>query len=118
MSDNPGGPDNQQSADSAKPLDAPIRHREQDGGGAFVAERNGKRVAELTYTLDRDGTAVLNHTFVSDELRGQGIALRLTKSAVEWARRSKIKVVPVCSYARAVFQKHPELTDVLRGSSA
>lgn len=114
MSDDSDGPDGRQSSESAEPLDAPIRHLEQDGGGAFIVERDGRRLAELTYTFDRDGTAVLNHTFVSDELRGRGMALRLTKSAVEWARRSDVKVVPVCSYARSVFQQHHELTDVLR----
>lgn len=114
MSSDSGGPDGPQSSDDAEPINAPIRQLEQDGGGAFVVERDGKRLAELTYTLDRDGTAVLNHTFVSDELRGRGMALRLTESAVEWARRSNVKVVPVCSYARAVFQQHNELKDVLR----
>ena len=115
MSDDPGKPTGQQAPDRAKPLDEPVRHVERDGGGAFVVERDGERMAELTYVVDHDGSAVLNHTYVSDELRGQGMALQLTMSAVQWARTSGTKVVPMCSFARAVFERHHELADVLRG---
>ena len=114
MPDDPGSPADQQASDRAEPLDGPVRHVERDGGGAFIVERDGERMAELTYAIDHDGSAILNHTYVSDELRGQGMALKLTMSAVQWARSSNTKVVPVCSFARAVFERHQELADVLR----
>ena len=114
MSEDSDKPVRQRPSEHTEPSDAPIRHIERGGSGAFVVERDGQRMAELTYTIDPDGSAVLDHTYVSDELRGQGMGLQLTQSAVDWARGTGIKIVPVCSYARAVFAREHELSDVLR----
>lgn len=95
-------------------VDSPIRHVEQHGGGAFVVERDGERIAELTYAMDPSGSAVIDHTFVSPVLRGQGMAMRLVEAAVDWARAAGIKVVPVCSYARGAFDQERRFADVLR----
>jgi predicted GNAT family acetyltransferase len=46
-------------------------------------------------------------------LRGQGVARLLTLSSVEWARQSGVKLMPLCPFAKAVFEKDPSLRDVL-----
>ena len=56
---------------------------------------------------------MLDHTEVGESLRGQGIARKLVEAAVMWARQEKIKLVPVCPFARAVFDKEPTFHDVL-----
>ena len=79
--------------------------REQQGHrGAFYIEQDGVRAAELTFSAGPDGKLVmLDHTEVGESLRGQGIARKLVEAAVMWARQEKIKLVPVCPFARAVF---------------
>lgn len=94
------------------PLPA-VRHLQESHGGAFVIERDGERLAEMTYVGDTGGSATVNHTWVSDALRGQGVAKRLVDACVEWARASGTRIVPTCSYAQAVFKRHDELKDVL-----
>lgn len=89
------------------------RHDGDRGGGRFVLERDGQRVAEMTYALDGARRAVIDHTWVLPAMRGQGLALRLVRDAARWARDEGVRVVPVCSYARAVFRRHPDLADVL-----
>lgn len=91
-----------------------IQQEERGDAGAFFIDRGGRRLAELTYTRSGPGTAVLVHTTVSDELQGRGIARKLVDRAVAWARGTGTKVVPQCSYAGAVFDRTPELRDVLR----
>jgi predicted GNAT family acetyltransferase len=86
-----------------------VRH----GEGCFYVERGGRTLAELTYAMDDEGRAVLEHTRVDDELRGEGVARRLVDAAVAWARATGTRLVPVCSYARAIFHRDRSLSDVL-----
>ncbi len=87
--------------------------RVQHGDGRFYVEQDGRTLAELVYEMDDAGNAVLEHTHVDDALRGQGVARQLVEAAVAWARDSGKRVVPVCSYARAIFQRDHSLSDVL-----
>lgn len=91
----------------------PIRHEQHGAGGAFLIERGGARLAEMTWRRGDDGVAVVDHTWVDDALRGHGVAQRLVEAAVAWARETGTRIVPTCSYARAVFQRHAEFSDVL-----
>lgn len=84
-----------------------------DHRGAFIVERHQKRLAEMTYSMAGDELAMIDHTDVSKELRGQGVARKLLDAAVAWARESSKKIVPVCPFAAAEFQKDPSIGDVL-----
>jgi predicted GNAT family acetyltransferase len=56
-----------------------------------------------------EGMLVCTHTFVPPELRGRGIAERLVRAALEYARAEGLRVVPACSYVAAFIERHPEL---------
>jgi uncharacterized protein len=90
-----------------------VRHEEGGRRGAFYVEQGGQRVAELEYARQGKSRAVLVHTEVSDSLRGQGVARKLVEAAVAWARESGTRLVPVCPYARSVFDRDAALRDVL-----
>lgn len=59
------------------------------------------------------GTMVLTHTFVPPELRGRGVAEKLVRAALEWARAEKRRIVPACSYVGVFLQRHPEFRDLV-----
>jgi predicted GNAT family acetyltransferase len=91
-----------------------LRHQLQGARHAFFIERDVRHVAEQTLSAAPDGKLVIiDHTEVDDSLRGQGIARLLTLSTVEWARKGGVKLVPLCPFAKAVFDKEPSLHDVL-----
>ncbi len=90
-----------------------IRHEEQGDRGAFFVETEAGRLAELAYSRTSPQTIVIEHTDVSDALRGQGVGRLLVEAAVEWGRRTGTKFVPVCAYAKSVFERYPGLRDVL-----
>ena len=74
----------------------------------------GKILAKVTFpAVDRD-TVEINHTFVDESLRGQGIAGKLMEEAVACLKERDKKIVPTCSYAVKWFEKHPEYTDLIR----
>lgn len=88
-----------------------IRHESGERQGAFFIEREGRRIAELTYRM-MGADAMVDHTWVDPNLRGRGDAARLVEAVVEWARLEHVKLVPACSYVRAVFARTPEYADV------
>ena len=89
-----------------------IEHEQKGHKGAFFVEEEGKRLAELSYTMA--GTKVIiDHTDVDDRLRGQGAGKQLVKAAVEWARAEQRKLMPLCPFAKSVFDKTPQYADVL-----
>ena len=91
-----------------QPIEDTIEHRETSGRGEFYVERDGKRVAELTYSRS-GGEAIAGHTWVDPSLRGGTLAPRLVRAMVEWARAGDRRIVPICSYVRAVFEPHAQV---------
>jgi uncharacterized protein len=92
--------------------------QKQDGTkGSFYAEENGMVLAEMTYSMAGTTLMIIDHTEVSDELRGKNIGYQLVHTAVEYARANHIKMLPLCSFAKSVFNKKgSEFADVLRGN--
>lgn len=91
-----------------------VMHVPDGHRGAFVFDIGGKRQAEMTYSIASDEMVIINHTGVDDALRGTGAGKKLLAALVEWARAEKKQVIPVCSFATAVFEKTPEFRDVLK----
>jgi hypothetical protein len=90
-----------------------IVHERKEQRGAFVIRREGRTLAEMTYS--RGGRmAIIDHTDVDGALRGTGAGARLVKAAVEWARAEKLEIVALCPFAKSVFDKTPEYADVLK----
>lgn len=77
-------------------------------GGFVIANPSGGEPrwwAELTFLRRDDGAVVITHTGVRSELRGQGVARKLVDHAIADARARGYRIVPVCSYARRVFDE-------------
>ncbi|MDX2011900.1 MAG: GNAT family N-acetyltransferase [Myxococcaceae bacterium] len=95
-------------------MSLPIQQAESGTHGAFFVERDGERVAEMTYSKTPDGKRlIIDHTDVSESLKGQGVGKQLVAAAVAWARRDGLAVMPLCPFAKATFDKTPEFQDVL-----
>lgn len=88
---------------------------QQDDGkhGMFYIEKEGKELAKMTYTWAGNDKFIIDHTDVSPELKGQGVGLRLAEKAISFAREKHLKIIPLCPFAKAVIDKHPEWHDIL-----
>lgn len=69
--------------------------------------------AEVTFVNSENDAIILNHTFVSNELRGQNIGAQLVKRVVDFARENNKKIIPQCWFAEKEFIAHKEYEDVL-----
>lgn len=74
---------------------------------------DGEAVAVLEYELS-DGEIALTHTEVAPELEGRGLAGKLARAALEYARERGLKVVPLCGYVEAYIRRHPEYAPLVR----
>ena len=79
----------------------------------FCEGPQGNLLAEITFPEVSEGVVDINHTFVDDSLRGQGIAGQLLFAAAEKLRTENKKAVLTCSYAIKWFEKNPAYADVL-----
>ena len=59
------------------------------------------------------GRMVIQHTEVPPELEARGLAAKLTRAALDYARSKEFEVVPACPYTAAFIAKHPEYSDLL-----
>jgi predicted GNAT family acetyltransferase len=90
-----------------------VRHEEAAGRGAFFVEREGVRLAEMTYSRADEHRVIIDHTEVHPRLQGLGVARRLLDAAVAWARATSTRVMATCPYAKAQFEKDASIRDVL-----
>ena len=77
----------------------------------FRALSHGNELGHLEYRIrsDESRRAVdFFHTFTSPKAQGQGIAGKMVKEGLEWAKRSNYGVIPSCSYVAAYIQKNPQ----------
>ena len=72
----------------------------------YITEKNricllqeGMEVGEITFPMTTDGVYTINHTYVDEQLRGQGIASELVRRAVEEIEHRGGQVKATCSYA-------------------
>ncbi|WP_046225935.1 GNAT family N-acetyltransferase [Paenibacillus dauci] len=88
---------------------------ENDKG--FVMEVDGEPKAEIGFGPYDEKSIIIDHTFVSEELRGQKVGQQLVQRVVDVAREQGKTVVPACSYALAQFKRNEEYHDIWRKDS-
>ncbi len=81
------------------------------GPGRFQTHVDG-RLCVADYRL-ADGVMTVTHTEVPPALQGRGIAGALVRALLDHAGAHRLKVRPLCSYARAYMRRHPETTALL-----
>lgn len=79
----------------------------------YLDNEEGKIIAKVTFPEVKPGVVDLDHTFVDDSLRGQGVAGKLMVAAYNKIKEDGNKMIPSCWYADEWFKKHAEYQDIL-----
>lgn len=72
--------------------------------------------AEMTYSRAGENLIIIDHTEVPAALRGRKVGERLVRQAIEDARRDGVSIIPLCPFAKAQIDRHPDWQDVVRRS--
>lgn|SRR4029079_2023438 len=91
-----------------------IEREELNGANEFVLRIDGERLGFLEFTRPEVGVMRIEYVEVSPQLRGSGLGQQLVEKAVAFAKDTQLKVIPICSYARAVMQRDPSLSAALK----
>jgi predicted GNAT family acetyltransferase len=92
-----------------EPAEATVRHNPEQS--RFEIEIGG-RLAVAEYVIEGE-RMIFTHTLVPPELRGRGLAEKLVRPALAWARAENRRVVPACSYVAAFIELHAEFKDLV-----
>ena len=60
-----------------------------------------------TETVDGQTTITVLHTVLYDEYSGHGLATRLTRTVIHFARDRNARLRPVCSFTKNYLDRHP-----------
>jgi uncharacterized protein len=81
--------------------------------GVFFIDINDKHEAMMTFVFAGENKIIIDHTEVNPSNEGKGFGKKMVAKAVEFAREKKIKIIPLCPFAKKIFDKTPEFKDVL-----
>jgi predicted GNAT family acetyltransferase len=87
--------------------DNPERHR-------YEIYVDGELAGFTMFTLDGD-VAIMPHTKIDPEYKGQGLATTLIGAALDDLREREVTVVARCPFVREFVEKHPEYQDMVKG---
>lgn len=88
--------------------------REDDGNkGRFALYEDGTFAGDMTFTWAGPEKFIIDHTGVDEAFGGKGYAKKLLMEAVGYARENNLKIIPLCPYAKAQFDRIKEIGDVL-----
>ena len=78
-----------------------------------LKNNDGKVISEITFPNEKENAVNINYVFVDESMRGQGIANRLMKEAVDQIKKSGKKVIASCPFAKSWFEKNDEYRELL-----
>ena len=90
-----------------------VQIRINDNKGAFYIEIEGKQEAMMTFVFAGEDKIIIDHTEVNPGNEGKGFGKKMVTKAVKFAREKELKILPLCPFAKSVFDKTPEFRDVL-----
>lgn len=82
-------------------------HTIQEERERFYIGDQSDPIAFLDFEEEGD-TMVITSTVVEPSARNQGLATELVDHAVNYARKNKLQIDPVCPFARDVIKDTPE----------
>lgn len=86
---------------------------DDDKKGRFMVFEKDELAGEMTFTWAGKERFIIDHTVVMKAFGGKGYGRLLLMQAVEYAREKDAKIIPLCPFAKAQFDKNENLIDVL-----
>ena len=85
-----------------------------DSKGFAVANEDDVKAGVMTFSIASPQLMIIDHTEIEPDFKGKDVGKQLLLAIVKMAREEHIKIIPLCPFANAMFQKNKELQDVLK----
>lgn len=90
-----------------------IEHFDDGKKGHFKAVENGVQAGIMTYVWAGEDKFIIDHTIGNPDFKGQNVGMKMLDKAVAHARTNNLKIIPLCPFAKKMFDKKEEIRDVL-----
>lgn len=82
----------------------------------LILRENNFDAAYLKYSEDenKDKDYIIESIFVDEKYRGKGLAKIIFDEFIKKVKKENRKVIPICSYAKAQFEKREALEEFLK----
>lgn len=80
----------------------------------LILRENNFDDAYLKYSEDEDKDYIIESIFVDEKYRGKGLAKIIFDEFIKKVKKENRKVIPICSYAKAQFEKREALEEFLK----
>ncbi|MCO7176160.1 N-acetyltransferase [Sporolactobacillus kofuensis] len=74
----------------------------------YILDDQKKEIGEVTFSEQGPSVISIDHTFVDPNYRGKHIAQQLIQAVVNLAEKENLSILPVCSYAKVLFERKKE----------
>ena len=81
-------------------------------GDAFHAFYHGNKIGEITFVRIGADKLIIDYTGVEPVYRRRHIGLTLVRNVASLARQHHLRVLTLCPFARAMFNRFPEFDDI------
>jgi predicted GNAT family acetyltransferase len=90
-----------------------VKNQNDGKRGVFFIEDDDKEIGLMHYIFSGPGKMIIDHTEVDEAYEGKGLGRQLVKAGVEYAREHHMKILPLCPFAKKIFDITPDFADVL-----
>ena len=88
-----------------------IKHSDDGTKGYFSAKEGEVKAGIMTYVWAGNDKFIIDHTEGNPDFKG--IGKKLLDAAVAYARENNKKIIPLCPFAKKMFDRDEEIRDVL-----
>ena len=67
----------------------------------------------MTYSKAGKERLIIDHTDVNAAYKGKNIGRNLLMEVVNFARKNQLKIIPLCPFAKSVFDRDESIRDLL-----
>jgi len=90
-----------------------IEIEENGSKGRFVIYEESIEAGEMTFTWAGKDKFIIDHTYIGKEYGGKGYGKKLLSEAINYARKKEVRILPLCPFAKAMFERDNSTHDVL-----
>ncbi len=81
--------------------------------GYFYVSVDGKQEGKMTFVFAGNDKIIIDHTEVNSNFAGQSVGKKLVMKAAKYAKENNLKIIPLCPFAKSVFEKTKEIQDLI-----